>query len=212
MSKAAISCSIVVLSVLALGPACAPDLQVAQGAGGGGQCPECSAGVFPDCEAPPYLADRCDVPGELCNEDGACECGLAPTSVGTCPAVDGWMPDGTGGCLRQCGAGTCKQTQVVCPAGFDCTIECGGVDSCRETLIYCPATYHCDVVCTGADACWMNSIQCSDDGPCNLACGTATGACFGTFLICGKNACSASCEGGEKPSVVPDASCNAQGC
>ncbi|HMY14882.1 MAG TPA: hypothetical protein PKA58_01075 [Polyangium sp.] len=203
-------------AVLVLVSACAPDLQVSQGAGGasgaGGQCPECSVGAFPDCKPDPYLTDDCDVPGELCNEDGKCECGLAPTSMGTCPAVNGWQSDGKGGCLRTCGPNECSMMQLVCPAGFDCTIECGAVDSCRETLIYCPANYHCEVVCTAADSCRMNTIQCSDDGPCRVGCGAAGGACHETVLICGDNSCAAFCDGPEKPSLVPNTSCNAKGC
>lgn len=217
MSKAAISCTIVLFCALVLGPACAPDLQVSQGASGGGgtgnQCPECTEGAFPDCKIKPYLTDSCDVPGELCNENGTCECGLAPTSMGMCPTVDGWEPDGKGGCVRRCSQlEECRQKEVVCPAGFDCSIECSGVDSCREALIYCPASYHCVVVCTGADSCRLNSIQCSNDGPCALGCGAANGACSETIVICGDNSCTASCTEGAKPSLVPNASCNATGC
>lgn len=223
-----------VFSVASIGLACAPDLQVTQGtsstssgAGGGSSsstsgsggngagngCPSCTVGNPPACVPAAALVDDCANPGELCNGAGACECGLAAQSMGMCPAANGWESDGIGGCIRKCDMlDECRQMPVVCPAGFDCTIECSGSKSCREALIYCPAGYRCTVVCTGDEACRMNSIQCSDDGPCNVKCGDLASACSETIVICGDNECISSCSGVTKPSLVPNASCNATGC
>lgn len=185
------------------------------GLGGSGVCPACTIGTPPACVPATRLTDDCGKPGELCNGNGMCECGLSPTSIGICPAAAPWVPGSGSTCERTCnGQSACMGATFNCPAGFDCHIECSGQDACRNSTVNCPAGYACTISCSGQDACNNATINCSKDGPCSMKCDSTNGGntCKNTDLICGDNSCRATCVGGSTPILAPNQSCSATGC
>jgi hypothetical protein len=187
------------------------------GMGGGVPCPVCSVDAGAGkCMPVEIGTDDCTNAGELCDDKGACACGISkPPIGGTCPTP--WVAGPTpGSCLRQCDmTDECKAVTTTCPAGFDCIVECTGNASCSGgAIVQCPAGHACTVKCNGNDACKGSNVEirCSADGPCKLECGAPGTACDGAKLVCGDNACSASCATGTQPTLVPNMSCSPMGC
>lgn len=178
----------------------------------------CQACDRPDsmgvCSDMPVGTDDCPIDGEFCNGTAVCECGVGkPVEDRACPAP--WVSMGPGQCQLDCPmASSCGPMEIVCPSGVDCTVWCPGVDSCTGVKVVCPDDTNCGVVCTGPDSCQDLKLQCSPLGPCYLGCGSALGACRNAKMECGLNACEATCEGSEEPTMSTPLGkpCSAQGC
>lgn len=190
-----------------------------------------------NCEAEPSMCN----PGLVdCGADGCVDtqsdpqhcgdCGTSCGSVGSCvggecscpnvaQAPGGDCPDQcTGGCdgatcVVDCdGDSKCEDDSITCPEDFDCEVQCGAKDSCKQASVACPSDYTCTVDCDDADrSCDNLNVACGDIGSCELTCGGGE-ACKNAQVVCGSNACSASCEGGDKPSVECGDSCGCTSC
>jgi hypothetical protein len=106
---------------------------------------------------------------------------------------------------------------VACPQGFACTVQCGAGHVCAMATIKCPNDYPCQIVCLAPQdqACQNAIIDCAPTGSCDLQCGSGNQACQGAQLICGGNACQASCTsdaGADHPSVTCGGACTCKGC
>ncbi|MBI4700469.1 MAG: hypothetical protein HY744_04760 [Deltaproteobacteria bacterium] len=166
--------------------------------------------------------------GKVDGACGACQgscvggkcCGEAVEPSQQCPG--GCPPAGVPGscgsktCTITCsGSQACKDKTITCPPGQDCVVKCTGSQACKGATIKCPELHKCSVSCEFANAqdqsCQGATISCSAQGPCSLTCG-ASQACKDTKLVCGNNACSATCQGGEKPIPTCGSSCNCTPC
>jgi hypothetical protein len=151
--------------VASLAPACLYDWSPRdKGTGGGGATDDDSTTECVDRESTP----RKDCPG-VCTacDDGVCSI-----------VCDDSMP-----CFGE----------IKCPAGLDCRVDCAGAAPCTFAEIICPADFDCVVACDGMEACEGAVITCSEHGRCDLECGSGEQVCRNTLVLCGDNACTATC-------------------
>jgi hypothetical protein len=148
---------------------------------------------------------------------GGAECSVDPPPPGqaSCPSVcTGGCPMPANRCLIDCSGGNlCQDAQIVCPTGYDCEINCtGGSQRCLGIDVTCPDEYACIVDCnSGGAACQGAVIHCSAQGTCSIGCG-AGNQCDGAQLLCGNDACTASCSGGSMPALTCGDSCMCTTC
>lgn len=133
------------------------------------------------------------------------ECGQAASPSATvCPPECDECVDGT--CHIRCDeARNCSGTaqsplSLYCPPGMHCKVSCSSQDNCTSTQLHCSGEYSCDVVCTGRLSCIDLSLGCAD-GPCSLLCGVEAQVCRDSIVLCGPDACQATCEGIVLPSI-----------
>lgn len=179
-------------------------------------CVEVKTGVANGACAPiPALADpdgECATPQIGCDGDRGCaDCGFAPPSVGPCPgACDSCDGDV---CVFDCsGVDACRDGTITCPVGHHCRADCTGQDACRDAVINCPNDHSCQVVCPDAGhRCQNMIVNCSNSGPCLMTC-EGSDTCRDAEVVCGDNACTATCVGGYAPNLTCGTSCACTPC
>jgi hypothetical protein len=170
-------------------------------------------GCLESCATPQDCSTLlCDVPSMTCLGCGS----DVPAPGGQCPSnvCTGGCSSNT--CTIDCSMGTaCQGNTIACPAGFDCIVECNAPSACNLKTITCPPQHSCQVDCTANIACQGATINCGASGVCDLSCSDIGGACQSTNVLCGSNACTATCVNpatSGTPNVTCGASCNCTPC
>jgi hypothetical protein len=129
-------------------------------------------------------------------------CITPPGTSGFC-ATCGWTPP-PGMCMtcESCNAdlcttkcdqpGECTQNRTLEPMmGVRQRLECN--DQCNDITITCMGPSPCEVVCSSG-GCQNLQLKCDPVGLCNLVCNGSS--CVGATMVCGLNACTATCDSG----------------
>jgi hypothetical protein len=216
----------------ALGQSCGNDIECLSGNCVDGVC--CDTACAGTCEACANsitgaadgsctaIAATLDPENECTSVDLGCDgssqcaaCSYDPPAPGTpnCPNICTSCDTGTNTCTIDCDNDVdCYQETVTCPAGWNCHFDCRDWSACRESVFNCPDLYNCTFDCrNGNSACEDSTINCSQKGDCNVQCGGGDD-CQNLDVNCGDNECTASCQGGDFPSLTCNGSCNCNGC